>query len=87
MTGNLKLWLLCGRLDGWDDDIAVLVQAFDEGQAQRIFVDHHLLGDSGYEPGERDHYVHQSELVGEYITPDTLMVAQEHQMPPLIAQA
>lgn len=72
----MKLFLLCGRLDGWGDDIATLVQAETEERAREYFVCQTLLADNGYTFGDRDHYVHQCELVGEMLPDGLLQLAE-----------
>lgn len=69
----MKLFLLCGRLDGWDDDHATLIKATDADIARGIFVNQCLLADNGYEKGERDTYVHQCEYIGTLIEPDGVL--------------
>jgi hypothetical protein len=65
------LFLLCGRLDGWDDDVADLIPAESEKQATELFV-HSLYYDNGYDPEDRDHYVHQCDRVGTFQGPLTV---------------
>jgi hypothetical protein len=71
-----NLYMLCGRLDGWDDDIAMLIPANDPEQAVNFFVAEKLIADNGYEKGDRESYVHQCELVGELLPDGLLQLAE-----------
>jgi hypothetical protein len=72
MSQNKEVWLLSGRLEGWDDDHATLVTADNGDLARRFFVSQTLLADNGYEAGERETCVNQCEIIG-WLTPEGLM--------------
>lgn len=65
----MKLFMMCGRISGWDDDLAMLVAAEDEGEAQTKFRNELLSIDGSESPEdceEPELYIHQTDLVGTY---------------------
>jgi hypothetical protein len=72
MNLGLEVFLLSGRLDGWDNDHAQLVVAPDSDRAREFFVAQTLLADNGYAAGDREVYVNQQELIG-WLNPDGTM--------------
>jgi hypothetical protein len=68
----MKLFMMCGRVSGWDDDLAMLVAAEDDAEACAKFRRELLDIDGSQCPPdceEPELYIHQTDLVGA-IMPD-----------------
>jgi hypothetical protein len=75
----MKLFLCCGRLNGWDNDIASVITAADSEAAQRAFT-HAMFENVGQLDSDREYYIHQCDEVGEYISNGTLKLLEGYKL-------